>query len=63
LISVSRLASGAHFFSDIVVSFFVMLVVADALHHYMIAMPEARSLPLSREQPLLEACLPIRDER
>lgn len=35
LVSLSRVASGAHFFSDTVVSFFVMLIVADALHHYM----------------------------
>jgi lipid A 4'-phosphatase len=35
LVSFSRVASGAHFFSDTVVSFFVMLIVADVLHHYM----------------------------
>jgi lipid A 4'-phosphatase len=35
LVSASRIASGAHFFSDTVVSFFVMLIVADALHYYM----------------------------
>ena len=35
LVSVSRVASGAHFFSDTVVSFFVMLIVADVLYHYM----------------------------
>lgn len=31
----SRVYSGAHFFSDTVVSFFVMLIVADALYYYM----------------------------
>ena len=35
LVSVSRIASGAHFLSDAVVSFFVMLLVSDALHYYM----------------------------
>jgi membrane-associated PAP2 superfamily phosphatase len=35
LVSLSRVASGAHFFSDTVVSFFVMLIVADVLYHYM----------------------------
>ncbi len=35
LVSFSRIASGAHFFSDTVVSFFVMLVVTDVLHYYM----------------------------
>lgn len=36
LIAVSRMASGAHFFSDAIVSFFVMLIVSDVLYHYMI---------------------------
>jgi lipid A 4'-phosphatase len=35
LVSASRIATGSHFFSDAVVSFFVMLLVADALYHYM----------------------------
>jgi lipid A 4'-phosphatase len=34
-VSLSRIATGAHFFSDTVLSFFVMLIVADALYHYM----------------------------
>ena len=40
LVSLSRVASGAHFFSDTVVSFFVMLIVADVLYHYMF-LPES----------------------
>jgi len=36
LVSLSRIASGAHFFSDTVVSFFVMLIVADALYYYIV---------------------------
>jgi membrane-associated phospholipid phosphatase len=39
-VSWSRIASGAHFFSDTVVSFFVMLIVTDVLYYYMIV-PEA----------------------
>lgn len=35
LVSAARIASGAHFFSDTVVSFFVMLILADALHYLM----------------------------
>ncbi len=35
-VSLSRIAVGAHFFSDAVVSFFVMLITADVLHHYML---------------------------
>jgi lipid A 4'-phosphatase len=35
LVSAARIASGAHFLSDTVVSFFVMLIVSDALHHLM----------------------------
>lgn len=37
LVSVSRIAAGAHFFSDTVVSFFVMLIVSDALYDIMLA--------------------------
>lgn len=37
LVSVARIAAGAHFFSDAVVSFFVMLIVSDALHYFMFA--------------------------
>jgi lipid A 4'-phosphatase len=35
-VSISRMAAGAHFFSDILVSFFVMLITADVLYHYML---------------------------
>jgi lipid A 4'-phosphatase len=38
LVSVSRISSGAHFFSDTVVSFFVMLIVADVLFFYLVLM-------------------------
>lgn len=34
LVSLARIASGAHFFSDTVVSFFVMLIVADVAYFY-----------------------------
>jgi lipid A 4'-phosphatase len=37
LVSVSRIVSGAHFLSDTVVSFFVMLLVADALYFLFFA--------------------------
>ena len=36
LISFSRVSAGAHFFSDTVVSFFVMLLTADALYYYVV---------------------------
>ena len=35
VVSIARIAAGAHFFSDAVVSFFVMWLLADCLHHYM----------------------------
>ncbi len=35
LVSAARIAAGAHFLSDTIVSFFVMLVVSDALHYRM----------------------------
>jgi lipid A 4'-phosphatase len=36
-VSFCRVASGAHFFSDTVVSFFVMLIVADAFYYYLLS--------------------------
>jgi lipid A 4'-phosphatase len=36
-VSFCRVASGAHFFSDTVVSFFVMLIVADVLYFYLVS--------------------------
>jgi len=35
VVSLGRIAAGAHFFSDSVVSFFVMLLVTDVLYYYM----------------------------
>jgi lipid A 4'-phosphatase len=43
LVSLSRLAVGAHFFSDILVSFFVMWILSDVLSHYMLS-AESRHL-------------------
>lgn len=37
-VSSARIASGAHFLSDTIVSFFVMMIVADILHHYLFVM-------------------------
>jgi membrane-associated phospholipid phosphatase len=37
VMSVARISSGAHFFSDTVTSFFVMLIVADVLFFYLLA--------------------------
>lgn len=34
-VSAARIVSGAHFLSDTIVSFFVMMIVADVLHHYL----------------------------
>lgn len=36
LMSFARISAGAHFFSDTVVSFFVMLIVADVLFFYLV---------------------------
>ncbi len=47
LVSFSRVASGAHFLSDSVVSFFVMLISADALRHYLL-LQAAESVPGTR---------------
>lgn len=37
LVSFARVASGAHFLSDVLVSFFVMWITADAMHFYLLA--------------------------
>jgi lipid A 4'-phosphatase len=40
-VSLARIAAGAHFLSDVMVSFFVMLLLSDALYYYMrLAAPE-----------------------
>jgi lipid A 4'-phosphatase len=44
VVSIARLAAGAHFLSDVVVSFFVMLIVSDVLFHYMIAVSSEREM-------------------
>lgn len=48
VMSISRISSGAHFFSDTVTSFFVMLIVADVLFFYLLATrrePDGLALP------------------
>jgi lipid A 4'-phosphatase len=62
VISIARLASGAHFLSDIVVSFFVMLIVSDVLFHYMIAIPSERRISSSTGEELVSAYASTRDD-
>jgi lipid A 4'-phosphatase len=49
VVSFARVAAGAHFLSDVVVSFFVMLIVADVLRCYMRLPGRDRLLPEVRE--------------
>jgi lipid A 4'-phosphatase len=51
LVSAARVASGAHWFSDTVVSFFVMLIVADVLHYQMFEFSPAGFEPLRDASP------------
>lgn len=55
LVSLTRIAAGGHFFSDTVVSFFVMLLLADILRHSMLV-PNTRSAdslrPIRQRGPL-----------
>jgi lipid A 4'-phosphatase len=57
LASFCRVASGAHFFSDTVVSFFVMLIVADVLHFYLLSREREglAPVPLALPAPRAEA--------
>lgn len=41
-VSYARIAAGAHFFSDTVTSFFVMLITADVLFYYLVMTPADR---------------------
>jgi len=53
VMSVARISSGAHFFSDTVTSFFVMLIVADVLFFYLVAQraTTAVGIPQTALQP------------
>jgi lipid A 4'-phosphatase len=42
IVSLGRIYSGAHFLSDTVTSFFVMLLMADALYYFVVLSPAAR---------------------
>ena len=55
IVSFCRIASGAHFFSDTVVSFFVMLIVADVLHHYLVLGAFERAARVRLESEVLPA--------
>jgi lipid A 4'-phosphatase len=44
IVSFSRVSSGAHFFSDTVVSFFVMLICADVFRYYLLWRPSAEGM-------------------
>lgn len=49
-VSFARLAAGAHFLSDVVTAFFVMLIMSDVLYHYMLS-PEWAAHRLSKAVP------------
>jgi lipid A 4'-phosphatase len=56
--SLARISSGAHFFSDTGVSFFVMLIVADVLCFYLVMTPAERAA--ARPAAILEpAYVPV----
>lgn len=42
-ISLARIATGAHFFSDTVVSLFVMLILSDVLNYYLVLSSDERA--------------------
>lgn len=59
VVSFSRIAIGAHFLSDTVVSFFVMLIVADVLYFYMF-LPVPKDIEAVNESPgKLAGSLPL----
>jgi lipid A 4'-phosphatase len=53
LVSLSRVSAGAHFFSDTVVSFFVMLIAADVFWYYVVSQNRRTAAqPVSRRDAL-----------
>ena len=55
LVSVGRISSGAHYFSDALVSFFIMFILTDALFFYLVS---NRGLP-RLDEGANEAVLPM----
>jgi lipid A 4'-phosphatase len=64
VISLGRISAGAHFFSDTVTSFFVMLIVSDVLFHYVVLDGKRRRERLSVDDTLVAAyaTLPVRSD-
>ena len=62
LVSFSRISSGAHFFSDTVVSFFVMLIVADVLFFFLVLMDVDRGEARVRGNLLRPVYLTVRTD-
>lgn len=62
-VSFARVAIGAHYFSDTVVSLFVMLIVSDAIHHYLFVAQRAsiRTVPRRRSTPAIQPSSAFRD--
>ena len=61
VVSFCRIASGAHFLSDTVVSLFVMLIVADVLYYYLLPAGVEREARV-RMEPAALAGLPSASE-
>lgn len=57
-VSFCRVASGAHFFSDTVVSFFVMLIVADVFYYYLVSAEVEEAADAITSEPMMPASLP-----
>jgi lipid A 4'-phosphatase len=53
IVSFARISAGAHFFSDTVVSFFVMLLMADALYYYVVLNQAGRQGAQTRRNQLV----------
>lgn len=53
LVSAARIASGSHFFSDTVVSFFVMLIASDALYYLMYLFKRVPAVPAPAPEPAI----------
>ena len=64
VVSFARVSAGAHFFSDTVTSFFVMLIMSDVLYYYLVlddrTQPQAH--PVDDKLVVVYATIPARSD-
>ena len=64
VVSFARISAGAHFFSDTVTSFFVMLILSDVLFYYLVldARTQPQAHPVDDKLVTAYATIPVRSD-